>query len=489
MRHLFASPNMSVMTARQIVAESEIFMREIGRESVGVFAGLKDEAQFDDIFKRHSRLFTAESLETVRCSRLKQPARGEMVSFITVNLIEKEIQADNDRYLTEEGRAAALYDGRSIPLRALPIAMVNEPDAEERRAMERARRKAQAKLNGLLERPMRRTHEAAAELGFASYKRMFEELEGIDLDSLGRDAEAWLKKTRKRYAAGLERYCGKYLGVAPENLDRSDLAYLRRAKFLDELFKGDRLIPTVWKTLREMGIDPEKNRYIHLDMEPREKKSPRACCIPVRTPQEVHLVMAPHGGVDDYAAFLHEMGHTLHFSGASPKLHFTARFLGDNSVTECWAMTLEYLLLNRRWLRDALGIRNADEVADFFEFVRMYMIRRYLSKLLYELELHGGAAGRKEWPGLYRGILSEAGMAAYGEEDYLKDVDSYFYCARYLRAWMLEAAVRRALVSRFGEKWFGKRGAGEMLRGFWRLGQSARAEDVAAMLGEKMKLE
>lgn len=475
------------MDTKKIITKSETFLQEIGRESYAVFAGLKEKAEFNRIFQRFHALFTDDSLDTIRGATLDEFIKNEMAAFITVHLVEKEIQEDHDRYLTEEARAETLFEGRRIPLRLLPILAVNEPDPGERHALESARIRAQVAINPFLVAVFKKSHRATTRLGFPSYRAMFETVEALPLEPLRRQALDFLEHTRATYERQLASHAKKYLDMKPEKLNRADLAYLRRARFLDDLFKKEKLLPAAWQTLLRMGIDAENNDFLHIDMEPREKKSPRACCVPVRVPQEVYLIMAPHGGVDDYAAFLHELGHALHYASADPGLNFPARFLGDNSMTETWAMTLEYLLHNPRWLRDAVGIRQPEDCVEFFEFIRLYLIRRYCSKLLYELRLHDGDTPLEECPALYREILTGAGLAAYPEEDYLRDVDSHFYCARYLRAWMLEAAVRKTLISRFGETWHETTGAGEFLTQLWRLGQSLHAEEIAARLDSKLE--
>ncbi|HWQ28343.1 MAG TPA: hypothetical protein VNN12_04915, partial [Dehalococcoidia bacterium] len=57
---------------------------------------------------------------------------------------------------------------------------------------------------------------------------------------------------------------------------------------------------------------------IHRDTEPRPRKSPRAFCSAIRVPDEVILVINPHGGHDDYRALFHEAGHAEHFGLTDP---------------------------------------------------------------------------------------------------------------------------------------------------------------------------
>jgi hypothetical protein len=71
----------------------------------------------------------------------------------------------------------------------------------------------------------------------------------------------------------------------------------------------------------------------------------------------------------------------------------------------------------------------------------------------------------------------------YSAEDYLSDVDDGFYCARYLRAWILEAQVRHHLEQKFSNRWFESREAGAHLRSLWSRGQSHSAGELARRLG------
>ena len=96
-----------------------------------------------------------------------------------------------------------------------------------------------------------------------------------------------------------------------------------------------------------MGIDPTAAGRILFDTGDREGKRSRAFCAPVRVPNEVYLVMRPHGGQTDWNTFLHELGHALHFAYMRPDLPYEYRWLGDNSITEGYAMLFDHLMQDR----------------------------------------------------------------------------------------------------------------------------------------------
>ena len=198
----------------------------------------------------------------------------------------------------------------------------------------------------------------------------------------------------------------------------------------------------------------------------------------MHVPGEIHLVVLPQGGPDDYAALLHEAGHTEHFAHVSPDLAFEYRHLGDNAVTEAFAFTLDHLVINRSWLERVLDFTDADEFLRFATVNDLYFVRRYAAKLAYETLLHAQTGPLDDMAAEYGRRLSEATLVDVPPGNYLADVDEGFYCASYLRAWMLEGALRMILQDRYGMRWFRDPAAGVWLKELWSHGQHFSAEQL-----------
>jgi hypothetical protein len=104
------------------------------------------------------------------------------------------------------------------------------------------------------------------------------------------------------------------------------------------------MVPALESTLEDLGIDLNAQENVTLDLEERPNKSPRAFCAPIEVPDRVVLVIQPIGGPDDWRALFHEGGHTEHFAHTSRNLSMEEKRLGDNAVTEGWAMLLQHLI-------------------------------------------------------------------------------------------------------------------------------------------------
>jgi hypothetical protein len=191
----------------------------------------------------------------------------------------------------------------------------------------------------------------------------------------------------------------------------------------------------------------------------------------------VMLVIQPIGGPDDWRTLFHEAGHTEHFAHTSAELSVEERRLGDNAVTEGWAMLIQHLTDEPAWLTRRLDFPRPDEFAQEGAVGLLYFVRRYCAKLLYELEFHA-TADPTTMRGRYVELLGDALKIEPSDTDYLSDIDAGFYVSSYLRSWAFESQLRAHLREQFGNVWFGRREAGSLLRELWSLGQQPTAEEL-----------
>ncbi len=357
--------------------------------------------------------------------------------------------------------------------------LANEPDRARRRRISDARLElTRTVLNPLYDQTWRRQHELVGELGYPTYSELFSEVRAVDFGMLRGATQAFLQATEGLYQRTLDKVARARLGLSREELEHSDLPFLVRAPDYDHIFASSRLLPTFDRTLQGLGILLAGQPNVHVDAEVRERKSPRAFCAPVRIPDEIYLVVMPKGGQDDFQALLHEGGHTEHFAHTRPDLPFEYRFLGDNAVTEGFAFVFDHLTLNPRWLETYLDYADSREYLTFANLVELYFLRRYAGKLAYETEFHVQTGPLDGMAERYNALLSQAVQIDVPAASYLVDIDDGFYVSNYLRAWMLEGALRMLLQDNYGMEWFLNPDAGEWLKKLWSTGQTYSADQL-----------
>lgn len=463
--------------------EAEAFTSEIGLEHYLHFAGLKPSLELDPVYEAHVSLFTPEAVEGLRLAQ--NPA---LLEFCVEGLIGRATSAEATALAEREAQLQLDTDAGPLPFRRVPIEQAAEPDSDRRAALEEARLDAtEEDLNPLYQAVIDRSHELAGELGWPSMTAMCSDISGIDLPSLAREAERFLDATEDEYAGVVEPLILSELGV--DGVRRSDLPAFFRAPSLDVHFPEGPLVETLAATLSDLGIDAWER--VTLDAESRPTKSPRAFCAAVRVPEEVYLVISPHGGRDDYETILHEAGHSQHYAHARKELDFERRHLGDNSVTEAYAFLMQRLASDPAWLGRHLGVEDPSGIADHARAAKLVLLRRYAAKLVYEVELHSAPADREALRSTYSRRLSEALHLDWPQATWLSDVDPFFYAARYLRAWALEAELAGELSAALGPEWFTEREAGARLLELWGEGQPraagellGREPDFAALTSE-----
>jgi len=460
--------------------QAETFLAELIREYYQHEAGLKAQLEISPIYQRHGALFSRQAVQELLGGRHSRECRY-LAEFAASGLIENSLRELTEEIMNAEAGAVVEWEGSQVPYRQASILISNESDLARRHELERRTVAQTVELNPQRLRRLQRAHDLARDLGFADYVVMCEELSELHLGQLSPAMGELLARTRELHleATGARL---RAAGIAVPEATTADWTFLRRAHQFDHLFPKDELIPALTSTLAGLGLDLDSQENLHVDVAERPLKSPRAFCAPIRVPQEVWLVTRPHGGHDDYDAALHEAGHAVHYTHVSPQLPVAYRHLGDNTVTEAYAFLFGNLAKSPVWLREVMGATEVEAYLSLLRFTAGYLVRRYAAKLGFELELHRapdpGAMGER-----YSRVLGDAVQVRVWPENYLFDLDDAFYCACYLRAWILEVQLRRALVQQFGERWFASGEAGAFLRDLWSLGQQLPGHELARRLG------
>ncbi|HWB22560.1 MAG TPA: hypothetical protein VG652_06705 [Gaiellaceae bacterium] len=461
-------------TSRELDAfrdRADRFIADLDEEHYLHFAGHKESLDLEYIYARYPEL---TSLETAQ-SLLDAPA--EIWRFACEGYLGNLTRSHQEKVAAIEAELEATVDGEVIPFRMLRIALANEPERERRERLDRERlRLTDEHLNPVYLEAAEIDREAVGALGAPNYYELYKQF-GFRLDELASECRDLLDETERAWEQAGDRAFRSRLGIGLDDARPSDVARLFRAPEWDKAFPSDRMLPALEGTLTDLGIDLRSQSNIHLDLEQRPAKSPRPFCAPIEIPDRVMLVIQPTGGRDDWAALFHEAGHAEHFANTSASLPMEAKRLGDMAVTEGWAALMEHLVTEPAWLNRRLDIPRVDELANDGATALLYFARRYSAKLLYEIEFFQAADPAAMRP-RYAELLTDALKIPANAENYLTDIDGSFYVTGYLRSWAFEAQLRDFLRSEFGNEWFARREAGDLLRELWSLGQGPTAEDL-----------
>ena len=461
----------------RLSAEADRFIAELDEEAYLHFAGVKDSYNLVPIYERHAELTALDTALSLGASVDGRRNTRELWKFACEGYLGNFVRDESERVAELEASLKASVDGEEVPYRMLRPRIGNEPDRPTRERLELARNElTESEMNPLYLRSAHVVHRETERLGAPSYTELYRGF-GFDLDGLAEQCRNFLDSTERMWEQAGDRSFRARVGLGLGEVERWDVARVWRGVAWDDAFPKDRMLPALEGTLADLGVDLHAQENVELDLEERPNKSPRAFCVPIEVPGRVILVIKPQGGPDDWRALFHEAGHTEHFAHTSPSLAVEEKRLGDNAVTEGWAMLLEHLTIDPVWLTRRLDFPRPAEFAAEGATQLLWLVRRYCAKLLYEVEFHA-AADVTTMRGRYVELLGDALKVTPSDTDYLADIDDGFYASQYLRAWAFEAQLRSFLREKFGNAWFTRRDAGSLLRELWSEGQKPTADEL-----------
>jgi hypothetical protein len=458
--------------------KADRFIAELDEEYYQHYAGLKESFDLTSIYERYPELTSLETAQAVGASVDSDRKVRELWRFTCEGYLGDLTREHAEKEARLEAELKATVDGEEIPFRMLRPTMANEPDRDKRERIDRIRCElGDEHLNPIYLEATLVGRDGVKRLGAETYLALYRDRFGMELEQLAEQCRAVLDSTERLYEDSADGLFRERAGVGLDEAERWDVSRVFRAASWDEQFPADKMLPALESSLGDLGIDLRSQENVHLDVEQRPLKTPRAFCAPIEVPDKVMLVIQPMGGPDDWRALFHEAGHTEHFANTSPDLSVEERRLGDNAVTEGWAMLLQHLTDEPAWLTRRLDFPRPDEFAREGAIGLLYFVRRYCAKLLYELEFHA-EDDPTTMQGRYVELLGDALKIDPSPTDYLADIDASFYVSSYLRSWAFEAQLRDHLREQFGNAWFARREAGSLLRELWALGQKPTAEEL-----------
>jgi hypothetical protein len=467
---------------------------ERAEEGRAVRVGEKEVSEQAAIVARYRDLFTRPQIDSLleaervadgdereRLYRLRKTCEG---GVIAAELAEQEDALENAIL-----GARVTFRGEDLPLRSAQARLAVLEAYADRDELGQLERTESARFN-----PDRRVLLEAREqleadvTGDPDPIRRNEDEKAISLRELEGVLVAASDATTTAFEALRDRWFEKLLGSEREALpSNAHMQYMRRLSPFEPTYTKAGAVETCLATTLALGFDMKAIPNIRLDTEDRPQKSPRACVIPSNPPDVVHLITRAQGGLSDYQSFLHEAGHALHYAGVDPRLPFTFRSISrDHALTEIYSYIFEAVTREPEWhaLHFGLSDEQAEENAEATVFLEALLYRRYTAKLRYELgfwEAFAEERGGSERD--YSTLLTAATGVRYDPRGYLSDMDSGFYSADYLRAWIRSAQLRTFLLGEVGRDWWRSEATGAILRDLFSEGTRPTSEEVAGRIG------
>lgn len=473
------------------------FIFEIQTEDRLVRVGLKEKSETKKIYEKHAQIFNKDILDFLKNGILKTRDAKKLDLLarfywaIAEGILALKTAESHDHIKTYFASSQVKVGNETLFYFELLPRIAKETIFVRREEYDAVKNKIVAKANPALLKLLMDEIGIIEQLGFGGYLDYFSQAKKLDYAKFYKICTKIKEETDKLWLENAPKVSQEILGRPFDRIKACHLIHLRSLSAFDNFYPVKRVVEVFEEFTRGLGLG-DVLRRVKIDDASRPKKNPRAVCYWSNPPDEVHLVIKPIGGEQDYEAMFHEGGHALHGVAIDPKIPFVHRNLAiSNALTEAYAFIFEDLIFEPAFLSTYLNVSafSAQKIKWQAYFVNLMMLRRYLGKFMYEYEmfLPAGKAGSKkainQGPGLYAKRLGETTGFVTDKVNWLSDMDSGFYSADYLRAWIGASQLKDYLVERFGERWFINKKAGEFLRKLYSRGVANELEQVVEELG------
>jgi hypothetical protein len=375
--------------------------------------------------------------------------------------------------------ASAQVDGDKVYLRDVHNWCQKRSDLRKRRIME----KETSSLSKFLRPFALSVWEVVLDLierefQYRDYVGYCQDKKGVDYSTQFSTVREILTATDDLYFSAMEDWVRGSLGISLAEANRFDCIYLVGLGEFDHLFPDS--MPLVdhlhFFRLWQMDVDLIPGLQLHTTLS--EKKGTQGITFPLRIPQEVHVVLNPQGGWIDLETLFHEMGHALSAAFTSPSLSPPEKdFNPSNTLTEAFAFLIQNMCFSPSFLHRQLGLKpkDIDTIRHYKALKDMAFFRRYAAKFLAEYRMYKEKAMQDG--SIYASVLEKHTGFSYKPETQLFDLAPELYSLEYVNAWMAEVSLEKVLSQNLGEEWMFKRETGDVMREWWKVGNSYELDE------------
>jgi hypothetical protein len=478
------------LTTAEIRDRAERFRAAVLEEVHEARAGRKAWPELAPLFEGQQVLEATRTLPVIERAMAAAPGEEErqlrkLLRWAARHHLESHTARLDDEFSFWRATAKVKSGEVAVPVSQADTVIHSTERRDARQHLEQVRLDTLEEAVPLQLDRLSRWREAAAELGYGSYREAFERLAGVNLLGVVKEARLLLKETEDLYREAVREALQRRIGIRPEEAESHDAGWLKRMPWLDGSCQEGGVLGTLRKDLRDIGLPLEYGGHVTVEHEPFPGPGMTACCTPVRVPDRIHLLVMPTITQPGCLALLMSVGQSLHYAYTDSRLSFEDRALGDLAVAEAHGMLFASLSRDGSWVQRTRGLQGAalDDYLRCAAMADLFSLREAAARLEFEVEL-SESTSPGEMGGRWSEILGSRTGFRFDPRSFLERLGQRFGVARYLRGRMLAAQLNRELRDRFDDDWYRNPRTGPHLGDWFAHGLRFSAVEVGASLGD-----
>jgi len=397
--------------------------------------------------------------------------------FLVSGMILAPVAANYDNAESYITSAAMSVAGAELTLLSFESMLANEAKRSNRRIWYLASRDLQENAN-VFEINLRHDldSQAMASVG-TGYEEFLAESYGIDPTVLEAQCQSVLEATRDEYMTLLGKVVPEAIeDVSVEDLRQYDAPYLLRASYLDDTFKSGKYTDVLGKWLKDLGLDPGKQRKLRIRFESKEGMDPVMRAYPLKNGSDTRIAGTPVGGLPDYWGMAHALGEANFYYNIDKDISFEDQRVGSPLPAKMFGALFQRAMVDPAWQAKYLKSKQGPKVARALRFRELHDLRLAAAHYIFQGKLR---ADEKTPPTEYTALMTEAmGWTQGGTEEtnYMLSSDRHDSGLNVLSV-VYAAQLAARLKADYGDDWWAKREVGQWLLGVWEHGFASHSTE------------
>jgi len=448
-------------------------------------------AQVDELFAPETRSLIESAIASAERHSLPNDVHSLKIlrAGWTRMVVQREL-APIDSAIERHGRVVTikLRDGTRQPLRDLKLLLATAEDGDQRQELESNRLQQAKLLIPLMREKIEVEQGVASALGHPNLTALLEDETAIELDTITGLARKFLDETNDLYEEIMGWTVRKRIGVPLADARRCDVPYVLAGRYLDyeEAFNAADVVKRTRGFLERMGISLNAGGRLKVELD--SQGPARAYAGPVRVPEDIRLALEIKDGQRDWLMFLDALGRALYFSHVNAEAPFEQRCLGDPGLELAYGRLFRHLVLEREWLKQALGFNGSKDYLLLAYLERLFDMRLCCGRVLYDVELRRKGTA-EDMQDAFESCMRDAVKVAVPRELYLHDVRVGLHSVTQFRARLFEPLLTLHLLHYFDETWWRNPRCGPFLIKLWSRGGQLPIEAAAQDMGHELSIK
>lgn len=439
---------------------------------------------------------TIESLQTLTdqpdgAMESERKARQNLLQIARLGFLKNQTKEISKEIETCQNAVSICFRDETLNLRQAQTRLGFEERAQARREIFIRLYEAKNSCADLLTEKFAVLQEKTRQLGFTSFRKLFEEATEINFYKFSQKARHFLEKTEKIYFRQLSENIRK-TNLNEKSLHFADSFYLRRQLEHEKSFDVEKLPRLYAKVLENFNFSSYKIPNILLKS---TSEIFRTEIFRPNVPDKVYFCFADRSGVSNYTEFLRGFGKANLAAWTSKDLlnrfpEFV--FSPDAVLTKAYGFLFQTLLSDEVFLRKVLNIWDDKLLSQIKEENRFWILsetRRKVLQLEMETQVFSAAGNLAEICETAAETFTDNLGFHFDKQQMLYEVSESFSSQKSLRAFLFAFGLREYLRERYGFDWWQKRKAFEELIDFWNAAERYKAEEMAQMIGFEMNFD